>query len=162
MTGSCPICFESPAVVETTCHHYFCKACLSTWLKHRCTCPLCRELLQPPTPSGTLAGFEVCIRLYRVRFDPLFSRRLRLTAAVARRLRMPWWLTIDGGVLKVWMGRVLMLSRACYDVARMINGDVDTALHVRLGDKIAAVRWQEDAEVSGSVREWFQLAFNSD
>lgn len=75
---------------------------------------------------------------------------------------MPCWLTIDGSVLRVWIGRVQVLSRACYDVARMINGDVDTTLDVRLGDKIAAVRWQEDAEASGSVREWFQLVSNSD
>ena len=159
--AECPICLDAPAVIETVCHHRFCKSCLQRWMQYRYSCPLCRNQLTSLAPSGSFADYSVCFRIARVRFDADFPRRLRWLAASGSRLRMPWWLTIDGCMLGVWLGRHRLLSRSCRDVANMVNGEADTALNVRLGDTIAAVRWREDAQVSGSVREWFRLASDS-
>ena len=45
---SCPICLESllEAHAVVPCAHEFCAACLSSWFKVGCTCPLCRGPIQ--------------------------------------------------------------------------------------------------------------------
>lgn len=41
----CAICFENGNMVKTDCDHIYCKKCLSTWIEHNHTCPLCREFV---------------------------------------------------------------------------------------------------------------------
>lgn len=44
----CTICFESMvgrSIVTTRCGHMFCKTCITTWIVHRPSCPLCEHLL---------------------------------------------------------------------------------------------------------------------
>ncbi len=45
----CPICLDS-LNIETyslQCKHTYCKKCITEWLKHHNTCPLCRSTIQP-------------------------------------------------------------------------------------------------------------------
>jgi hypothetical protein len=43
----CPICLESNVspVIQICEGHYFCRACISQWLRRNNTCPICRSLI---------------------------------------------------------------------------------------------------------------------
>ena len=58
LSGSqCSICFENfdsnkRSVTTTECHHTFHSDCLSGWLTHKPSCPLCRKMLSDRSVSG--------------------------------------------------------------------------------------------------------------
>jgi len=39
----CPICYDTPSDINTTCNHKFCRSCIYQWCDLRGTCPMCRE-----------------------------------------------------------------------------------------------------------------------
>jgi len=39
----CPVCYDSPHNINTTCNHKFCRSCIYQWCDIRGTCPMCRE-----------------------------------------------------------------------------------------------------------------------
>jgi RING finger protein 122 len=53
---SCVICFEDfyqdEEIAVCPCEHAFHKRCLSPWLQHNCTCPMCNMCIRPET-SGS-------------------------------------------------------------------------------------------------------------
>ncbi len=50
---NCSICLENHNHNETTtlsCNHTFGKTCISQWINHKNTCPLCRAIITIPKP----------------------------------------------------------------------------------------------------------------
>lgn len=41
----CAICYENGNMVKTDCDHIYCDKCLSKWIEHNHTCPLCRDFI---------------------------------------------------------------------------------------------------------------------
>lgn len=39
----CPVCYDTPHNINTTCNHKFCRSCIYQWCDLRGTCPMCRE-----------------------------------------------------------------------------------------------------------------------
>lgn len=59
--GECAICLgaarQGDAVrVLPSCAHVFHVPCVDTWLASSSSCPVCRALVEPPPPSGAVAG----------------------------------------------------------------------------------------------------------
>lgn len=53
----CAICLDRlKSAVETPCKHYFCRECVTTWLRNRPQCPLCR------TPIGSTRVLAPCVQ----------------------------------------------------------------------------------------------------
>lgn len=154
--ATCPICLDVVPTCETPCGHWFCKACLKTWLTLNPQCPVCRQ------PVGSvvkpLGSFALCLQIHDVRFDPRFTRSVRWPALLARPFGLAWWLTIERDELAVWLGRKRLLKRRCNDVARMATVDGRTQLHVRRGAHLVTVQWREAPSVATHVRTWFLAA----
>lgn len=73
-TDSCSICFAEPmdSPVETPCHHFFCKDCITKWLEQptRSTCAMCRQAFfvkseKDPPPAPDAARREMTTRALR-------------------------------------------------------------------------------------------------
>ena len=42
----CPICLDETINMKmTSCHHFFCKLCIDSWLENHENCPVCRASL---------------------------------------------------------------------------------------------------------------------
>ncbi|CAF0752152.1 unnamed protein product [Adineta steineri] len=54
--SNCVIClddfYEDEEIAVCPCEHAFHKRCLSPWLQHNCTCPMCNMCIKPET-SGS-------------------------------------------------------------------------------------------------------------
>ena len=49
----CPICLDETINMKmTSCHHFFCKMCLDSWLENHSDCPLCRSSLIDETKKN--------------------------------------------------------------------------------------------------------------
>lgn len=67
----CAICLEptTTKTTTTTCQHTFHTACLTTWCRHKDTCPLCRHRLATATAAAaTPFGPYVIGRKYNIEF----------------------------------------------------------------------------------------------
>lgn len=42
---SCIICYNERKLIQTECHHFFCKECLKSWISESRSCPICRQNL---------------------------------------------------------------------------------------------------------------------
>lgn len=61
---------------KTACNYIFCKPCLTEWLKLSNTCPICRNIISPDTPtSASMSVRRVCIN--NVKEDNELLLRLR-------------------------------------------------------------------------------------
>lgn len=130
---NCPVCWEIPATLTTSCGHSFCMQCLKLWHKRQHTCPLCRFSFSP---------IEDVDEQYQIKqlSTPNFTKsRCKLR-------------------LKGKLIYIHKLRLQCEDVQHMNVSTTHITLSVRIGETMRNVSFCYNDDVQRAIQSWFHRA----